>query len=82
MARPARHSDPSIPRYRLTAKAYLNDIFYDPETMPEDPETGDKKPIFVDFEGVPGWHMEAANEAAREMKILHPSEDPDVLSVL
>ena len=82
MARPTRHIDQSTPRYRLNQKAYLNDIFYDPYTMPEDPETGDKKPLIVEFAGIPGWHMEAVNEAAREMKLLYPSEDPDVLNAL
>ncbi|MGF6764061.1 hypothetical protein P3T24_004392 [Paraburkholderia sp. GAS33] len=56
-----------IPRYRLTEKAYINDILYDPEA--QDPRLHE-----VDYEGIPGHHMEPVNAAAHYMKEKHPSK--------
>ena len=55
-----------IPRYRLAEKAYIDDILYDPESPNPDLHE-------VNYEGVPGWHMEPVNEAARLTKEKHPS---------
>jgi hypothetical protein len=52
------------PKYRLTECAYINDILYEPGAI-------------ITYEGVPGWHMEPANKAARLMKEKHPSEYRD-----
>ena len=61
--------DDSKPRYELLEKAYLDDRFLDPETMPVDPdsEEGDRKPMIVTFEGIPGPHLVPVNAAAEAM---------------
>ena len=48
-----------IPRYELTEKAYINDVLL---------EVGQE----VDYEGVPGHHMEPVNDSARAAKAVAP----------
>jgi hypothetical protein len=67
-------------RYRLLDKAYIDDVLYDPETTRIDPETGDRVPLYIEFDGVPGWHMEPVNDAAREAKAKAPHSERDPLS--
>lgn len=57
-------------KYRLTEKAYIDDILYDPEKMPFDPEStdGSRKPLIISYKGIPGPHMEPVNDEARFMK--------------
>ncbi|SIO58400.1 hypothetical protein [Paraburkholderia phenazinium] len=64
-----------IPRYRLTEKAYINDILYDPEA--QNPNLHE-----VDYEGIPGHHMEPVNEAARVMKEKHPGDYVDPIEAM
>jgi hypothetical protein len=71
----AAKNDREVPRYRLTEKAYIDDILYDPESP--NPALHE-----VDYKGVPGWHMEPVNEAARMMKEKHPSTYYDPISGL
>jgi hypothetical protein len=65
-------ADASIPRYRLKEKAYIDDILYEPEAMPIDDETDEPKPLYINYRGIPGYHMEAANDAARAMVAKYP----------
>jgi hypothetical protein len=60
----AREQSSEKPRYKLTTQAYIGDVLYEPEQV-------------ITYEGVPGWHMEPENDAAREMKRLHPQSRPD-----
>lgn len=71
------------PRYRLTAKAYINDRLLDPESMAVDPdsEDGERKPLIISYEGVPGWHMEPVNDAARAMKAKAPKYSDPILAM-
>lgn len=69
------------PKYALTEKAYIGDILYDPESpvhpvtkrpRAEDAETGERAPLVIEFEGIPGPHMTPTNDAARAMVQAHP----------
>jgi hypothetical protein len=60
------------PRYQLTERAYINDVLHDPESRPMDDETGERKPLIITFEGIPGPHMKPVNKAAEEMVKKHP----------
>jgi hypothetical protein len=53
-----------VPQYKLSEPAYIDDILYD---------TG----ATIKYRGVPGYHMEPVNDAAREMKEKHPSNYVD-----
>lgn len=59
-----------VPRYKLTQPAYIDDIYYDPESR--DPRFQE-----VNYLGIPGYHMEPVNAAARTMKEKHPSTHTD-----
>lgn len=52
------------PKYKLTAQAYIDDKLLEPDTV-------------IVYHGVPGWHMEPVNDAARAMKKKHPSKYVD-----
>jgi len=51
------------PKYRLEEVAYIGDVMYE-------------KGAEIEWRGIPGWHMEPVNEAAKVMKEKHPSERP------
>ena len=71
------------PKYRITDKCYLNDILYDPENMPtnpnydpnRDPAEEAFKPIIITWDKKPEYYMEPVNEAARQMCIKYPRSD-------
>ena len=69
-----KHLKPSAPKYRLTEAAYIDDRYLDPAAQPVDPQTGDPRPLFINFAGVPGHHMEPADDAAKAMKKKHNQE--------
>lgn len=77
---------PEKPRYRLTEKAYLGDILYEPELKPwkkdTDPENPEREPLFVFFEGRPGPHMKPVNKAAEAMYAKYPPVDVDPIAAL
>lgn len=68
------------PRYELTEKAYIDDVLYDPQE-PNHPvskvkraineETGDMKPLVIEFDGIPGPHMIPVNDCAKAMVAEH-----------
>nr|WP_198983062.1 hypothetical protein [Herbaspirillum sp. ASV7] len=47
-----------MPRYKLSEQAYINDRLYEAGTD-------------IDFDGIPGHHMEPLNDAAKAMKKKH-----------
>lgn len=51
------------PKYRLEEVAYIGDVMYEKEAV-------------IEWHGIPGWHMEPVNEAAKAMKAKHPSSRP------
>lgn len=63
------------PKYRLTEKAYIDDILYDPESprlarRPEeitDESPEQFRPLFVEWDGEPAHYMAPANEEAKAM---------------
>ena len=77
-----RQQAQEVPRYQLTEKAYIDDVFLDPETRPYDEETGERKPLFINFAGKPGPHMRPVNNAAREMVKKYPPPDMNVVEQL
>ena len=72
----------SRPRYQLIEKAYIDDILHDPESRPMDPETEERKPLLVYFDGIPGPHMIPVNEAAKKMVEKHPTVMQDPIAAL
>lgn len=54
----------AMPKYTLTEPAYIDDCLYE-------------KGQTIEYAGVPGYHMEPENDAARAMKEKHPSEFVD-----
>lgn len=56
-----------VPRYKVLERCYHNEEVHDPERQTVDPATGEPFPLFIDYEGVPGPHLEPANDAARAM---------------
>lgn len=68
------------PKYRLTEKAYIDDILYDPESprlarKPEDitDESPEQfRPLFVEWDGEPAHYMVPVNEEAKAMVKRHP----------
>jgi len=84
------------PKYQVLEKCYLNEKFYDPETMPlieqtggdpdedEDEEGGgapaERKPMFVYFDGIPGYYLKPVNDAAKAMVEKHKGR-PGVLQL-
>lgn len=48
------------PKYKLLERAYIDDVLYEEGAT-------------ITYEGIPGYHMEAANAAATAMKVKHPS---------
>lgn len=56
-----------IPRYRLTEKAYINDVLYEPREVRVG--GGDAQTVYpeIQFRGVPGPHMVPINAAAKAM---------------
>lgn len=61
-----------VPKYRITETCYHNDRIYDPALQPPDAETGDPKPLFMEFTGHPAHYMEPANAAAKAMYAKFP----------
>lgn len=72
------------PRYRVLEKSYIDDVLLDPERMPYEDGGDTRKPLFVEFDGIPGPHLEAANNAARKMCTEHADKMKayDVLGAL
>lgn len=66
------------PRYKLLEKAYIDDVYYDPEKVPKDAD-GLAKPLVIEYLGIPGPHMEPVNAAAKEAskKAGHINADGD-----
>lgn len=75
---------PHKPRYRLTEKAYLGDVMYDPESKPwqKDVDPPQREPLIVDFLGRPGPHMVPVNEAAEAMMKKYPPMNVDPIGEL
>src|SRR5437660_197304 len=63
------------PKYRLTEKAYIDDVLYDPESprLARKPEEIDDehpepfRPLFVEWDGEPAHYMVPANAEAEAM---------------
>jgi hypothetical protein len=64
-----QYMKPGAPRYRLTEPAYIDDQLL---------EAGRE----INFEGIPGYHMEPLDDAAREMKAKYPSQYVDPITSL
>jgi hypothetical protein len=61
------------PKYRLTEKSFIDDKFLDPETRPiADEDTGERLPLLVEYDGIPGPHMVPVNDEAVAMAKAHP----------
>ena len=68
----AGSDDNERPRYRLTAKCYLDDVILDPADQPKD-DSGEPKPLYYETDTeYPAWYMEPVNEAAHAMCAKHP----------
>ena len=51
------------PKYKLLERAYIDDVLYEEGAT-------------ITYEGIPGYHMEAANAAATAMKVgIQPVEE-------
>jgi hypothetical protein len=60
-------------------RCYLNETLLDPDEMPIDTEADiipgegrPRKPLFVNFAGIPAHYLEPVNDAARAMVAKHP----------
>lgn len=69
MSQQQAQSQRETPKYRLEECAYINDVMYEKEAV-------------IEWRGIPGWHMEPVNDAARAMKDKHPSVRPDPIADL
>lgn len=59
-----------FPRYKLTEKCYLNDVYYEPPGIEEEQSEENprgKKPIVISWTDKPAYFMQPVNDAAREM---------------
>lgn len=71
------------PKYRLTEKAYIDDRLLDPESMPflqvvdsddvtDENATPERKPLIIEYDGIPGPHMTPINDEAKAMAAKYP----------
>jgi hypothetical protein len=64
---PHQYIKPGAPRYKLTEAAYIDDKLY---------QEGDT----INYDGIPGYHMEPLDKAAEDMKKKYPSVKPDPIA--
>jgi hypothetical protein len=64
---PHQYIKAGAPKYRLNEAAYIDDKLY---------QEGD----FINYDGIPGFHMDAADKAAEDMKKKYPSVKPDPIA--
>lgn len=64
---PHQYIKPNAPLYKLTEAAYIDDKLF--------PEGAT-----INFDGIPGYHMEPMDKAAEAMKQKHPSVKPDPIA--
>jgi hypothetical protein len=72
------------PKYRLTEKAYIDDRLLDPESMPlmatkdddvfDENATPERKPLIIEYDGIPGPHMVPLNKEAEAMVAKYPNQ--------
>jgi hypothetical protein len=79
----------ATPKYRLTEKAYLNEILYDPEDpkyakKPHEFEDGEEpfRPCIVEYDGIPAHYMVPVNDEAREMMKKYPPRTNNAIDQL
>lgn len=71
------------PKYRLTEKAYLDEILHDPESPRLlDKDTGEYKPLIVEYDGIPAHYMVAENDEAKAMMRKYPPRPNNAIDKL
>lgn len=53
----------NVPKYRILAPCYINDVLYEQQQI----DAAGEKGILIWFEGIPGPHLQPVNAAAKAM---------------
>lgn len=70
------------PKYRITERAFIDEVLLDPDSMPIDRETGETAPLIINYDGAPEYYMEPMNELAQKMKDENPRAYVDPINSL